>query len=435
MTPLFPKQESDLRIQKIRRNLEEHFSHLQGILVFSRINIYYLTGILANGVLWIPKDGEPVLMVRKGLERAKNESPLKHVYSYRSYIDLTEICANAQSPMPQKGPMGIDMTGITWSLAQVLQKKLPQYNFENTEQVFKRARSLKSTYELEKIREAGKRHALVLETILPHHMQNILRGESPKKSYLSGFISEIQSIAPRITQNTNILTEREISLMCMDMYFELDHGAILRMDNDEIFMGHVSCGDSGNVSCFGNVPMGYIGIHPAMPCMGSYKTWEKFSPLCVDLAFNYDAYCTDKTQSYFYGSEKDLPAQAQKAFACCQEVQHMAISEFKPGAIPSQMCKNAFDIAIKYGFGDTFMGYKTNQIPFLGHGIGLLIDEYPILAKGFDEPFEQGMVVAIEPKIGIEGFGMLGIENTLEITETGACNLTATHDNLLFIQD
>lgn len=70
------------------------------------------------------------------------------------------------------------------------------------------------------------------------------------------------------------------------------------------------------------------------------------------------------------------------------------------------------------------MGLGENAVPFLGHSLGLTIDEYPAIAEGFDMPLEKGMVVALEPKIGIPGFGMVGVEDTFEVTEAGGCVLT-----------
>jgi len=70
------------------------------------------------------------------------------------------------------------------------------------------------------------------------------------------------------------------------------------------------------------------------------------------------------------------------------------------------------------------MGLGGNKVSFIGHGIGLVIDSWPVLAKGFDEPFEAGMTMAVEPKTGIEGVGMVGVENTFEVTESGGVCLT-----------
>ena len=78
-----------------------------------------------------------------------------------------------------------------------------------------------------------------------------------------------------------------------------------------------------------------------------------------------------------------------------------------------------------------FMGFGQNTVKFLGHGIGLWIDESPVIAKGFDEPLEEGMVFAVEPKKGIPNVGLVGIENTFIVTHQGGRYLTGTHRGLI----
>jgi Xaa-Pro aminopeptidase len=80
---------------------------------------------------------------------------------------------------------------------------------------------------------------------------------------------------------------------------------------------------------------------------------------------------------------------------------------------------------------DNFMGYKNRKVKFLGHGIGLHIDEYPVIAEGYNEPLELGMAIAVEPKIGIEGIGMVGIENTFLVSEKGGRSITGDNPGLI----
>ena len=444
----FPHRESQARIQQVRHCLNAQFPHLQGILVFSKLNIYYLTGTLANGILWLPKSNEPILFVRKGVERAKMESPLDNVLSYKSYSDIMQLCHDAHSPLPNNpysnlssnspsnstgNSLGADMNTLPWNLSLLLQKKLSQHSFVNVDSIFSYVRSRKSDFELAKIREAGKRHALALEQILPFHLEKALSQRNKPYHFIADFNKEY--INQYETLMSASLSERDIALICMNIFMEMDHGGLMRMSasGEEMFMGQVAAGDSGNFPHFSNFPMGFRGVHPALPCLGSYKMWEKFSPLVIDMAFNYQAYCTDKTQTYFYGTPKDLPDIAKKAYECCQTIQNMALEELKPGNIPSQIWEKSLNIANKFGFSENFMGYKKNAVPFLGHSIGLAIDEQPVIAKGFDAPLENSMVLAIEPKIGIQNFGMIGIENTIEITEKGAINLSSEKDDLIFI--
>ncbi len=78
-----------------------------------------------------------------------------------------------------------------------------------------------------------------------------------------------------------------------------------------------------------------------------------------------------------------------------------------------------------------FMGFGNHRVKFLGHGIGLWIDETPVIAEGFDEPLEEGMVLAIEPKKGIPEVGLVGIENTFVVTSHGGRSITGTSKGLV----
>ena len=85
-------------------------------------------------------------------------------------------------------------------------------------------------------------------------------------------------------------------------------------------------------------------------------------------------------------------------------------------------------------FLDNFMGFNDRKVPYLGYGIGLEIAENPVIAKGFNEPLEEDMVIALEPKKGIAGIGMVGTENTFRVTRAGGKSLTGNHPGLLKIQ-
>ena len=80
-----PASEMERRIECCRTLMRRFAPEAGGMLVCSRISIYYLTGTLGVGLVWVPMEGEPVLMVRKGLERARKESPLRTVFAFRSY--------------------------------------------------------------------------------------------------------------------------------------------------------------------------------------------------------------------------------------------------------------------------------------------------------------------------------------------------------------
>jgi Xaa-Pro aminopeptidase len=80
-----------------------------------------------------------------------------------------------------------------------------------------------------------------------------------------------------------------------------------------------------------------------------------------------------------------------------------------------------------------FMGFGSRRANFLGHGVGLQIDEPPVLAEGFDEPLAEGMALALEPKKGVPGVGMVGTENTYVVTAQGGRSLTGKNPGLILV--
>jgi Xaa-Pro aminopeptidase len=267
------------------------------------------------------------------------------------------------------------------------------------------ARGTKSGWELAKLQEAGARHARCLVELLPA----LLREE---------------------------MTELAIAHILSALFFEQGHHGILRMGNygEEVFMGHIAAGDSGNYPSVFNGPLGLRGAHAAVPHMGSgLKFWRRGEPLAIDIGFNFEGYQTDKTQVYWLGNRTTIPAKVQAAHDFCIEAQDWLADHLRPGVLPSELWRHVLAWADKEGWAEGFMGLGRNKVSFVGHGIGLAIDEHPVLARGFDLPLEQGMVLAIEPKIGIPQVGMVGVENTFAVTQGGGQSLTGDKYEMICI--
>lgn len=395
-------EELALRQHRVRTALADICPKAEGLLVFSRLNLYYLAGTLGAGVLWLPQDGEPVLLLRRGVERARLESSLQNILEYRSFSQLADLCREAGSPLGKV--CGAEMSGLTWSLAQLLTSRLPDVEFCNGDLALNRARSVKTEWELAKLRLAGARHYQSLYQMLPGRIH-------------AG------------------MSEREISHKAWEVFFELGHSGNLRMSDQDIFLGHVAAGESANYPSHFNGPVGLIGEHPAVPYMGyAGAVWKQNEPLACDIGFCLEGYQTDKTQVYWSGTRASIPDTVARAHDLCVQVQQYAAENLRPGGIPSEIYATSLQMAEKAGFAEGFMALGSNKVPFLGHSIGLLVDEWPVIAKGFDAPFEEGMVFALEPKIGIEGLGMVGVENTFEITANGSVCITGDRYEIICLE-
>jgi len=399
-----PAEELSLRHARCRKLLSEFAPQAGGLLVFARPAIYYLSGTMGMGCLWLPLEGEPLLLLRKGEERAGLEAPNVRRALYRSYKDLPGLAAEAGVPFPDT--LAVDMAGLSWQLGAMLASRLSAHRFVSGDQVLAVAQALKSEWELKLLRHCGERHHLALHEVLP---QLIRPGQS----------------------------EREIAHTAWAVFYELGHQGILRMSayGEECFLGHVSAGDSGLYPSSFNGPLGVRGEHPAVPLMGyAGKLWRTGEPLALDIGFQMEGYHTDKTQLYWGGGSASVPVDVQAAHDFCIEVQACAAAALKPGALVSEVWAQSLLMAEKAGFAEGFMGLGANKVPFLGHGIGLAIDGYPAIAKGFDRPVERGMVFALEPKQAIPGLGMVGVENTFEVTDAGAVCITGDAYDMLCVE-
>jgi Xaa-Pro dipeptidase len=399
LNTIIPVQELASRWDRCKKLLQRYIPQAQGILIFSRLNIYYFTGSFANGVLWLPLDGEPVLLCRRGAERCRIESPVNHIYSFKSYGDIESILDDSGLSLPKQ--VAAEMNGLSWALANSLTKYLSAHQFVPADKIIGMCRANKSDWELDILREAGSRHARCLTTLLP--------------PFLHDGISEL-----------------EICHKISELFFSEGHLGILRMGNfgEEIFLGHISAGDSANYPSAFNGPVSLRGVHPSAPYMGSAEVkWTQGQPLIIDNGFNLAGYMTDKTQVYWLGDIKNMPANALSAHRFCVDLQGQIAGLLRPGILPSEIWNHCLANVERSQWKNGFMGVGTNKVSFVGHGIGLAIDEYPVLTHGFDYPLEGGMTIALEPKIGIPGFGMVGVENTFEVTpEGGKCLTGETFD-------
>ena len=205
---------------------------------------------------------------------------------------------------------------------------------------------------------------------------------------------------------------------------KLGHHGISRfsMFQCEIVVGQVGFADSSLYPTSFDGPGGARGICPAVPLVGSRERTLKSGDLVfVDIGFGMNGYHSDKTQVYvFHGRPTDEMIKTHRA---CIGIQKRLSELLLPGAIPSEIYNTAMG-GLDKEFLQNFMGFSNRRVKFLGHGVGLVIDEPPVIAKGFDQPLAENMAIALEPKKGIAGVGMVGVEDTYIVTKDGGRCIT-----------
>ena len=389
-----PVDELNYRMEKFRSEMNNSNPDWELAVIFRKINIYYFTGTMQDGMLIIPRDEEPILWVRRSYERALNESLFRNIKTMKSFRDP----AKYMQYFPET--VHLETEVIPLALYSRFQKHFPIKTYQALDSSIAAVRSIKSRYELSFMRRAGKIHELVLEDLVP--------------DILVEGMSEAQ------------LAAEQFKIMISEGHHGLTR---FGMFDTEMFLGQIGFGESSIYPTYFNGPGGNYGMSPAVPLIGSRERKLKNGDLVfVDVGCGVDGYNTDKTMTYMFG--KTLPQYAINAHNKCVDIQNEIAEMLKPDAVPSEIYKTIMN-SLDKDFLKNFMGFGDRRVNFLGHGIGLLIDEVPVIAEGFKKPLQEGMVFALEPKKGIANIGMVGIENTFIVTSKGGECITGNNPGLI----
>lgn len=392
-----PSDELKSRLKRFRAEMDRRNPGWEMAAIFGKVNLYYFTGTMQDGVLLIRQDGDAVFWVRRSFQRAAEESFFSDIRPMRSYRDA----AAGMGDLPEKIWLETELVTLG-----VLERFRKHFGFKSTgtlDHCLGMVRAQKSGYELSLMERSGKIQRHVLEDLAP------------------GILKEGMS-------------ELDLALEVYSLMMDEGHHGITRfgMFDTEILIGQVGFGvNSIYPTCF-NGPGGSAGLCSAVPCLGSReRKLRKGDLVFADTGTGFCGYHTDKTMTYVF--KGTLPEEAVEAHQCCVEIQDKIASMLKPGAIPSEIYKTTIE-SLDKDFLEDFMGYGGRTVNFIGHGVGLLIDEIPVIAAGYDEPLVENMTFALEPKKGVKGVGMVGTENTFVVTSSGGRSITGSHPGLMQVE-
>lgn len=389
-----PASELRNRMERFRDRMDAENPLWEFAAIFGRVNQFYFTGTMQDAVLLIPRGDEAVLWVRRSYERALDESLFSEIRPMRSFRDA----AAGMGACP--ATVHVETEVVPLALLERFRKHFPFHEVKPLDAQAAAVRARKSAYELAIMEQAGKIHRRVLEDCVP-----AMLAEGLSEAELGG---EVYSLLVR----------------------EGHHGiARFGMFGTEMVLGQLGFGENSIYPTSFDGPGGSRGMAPGAPVLGSRERKLKPGDLVfLDCACGVQGYHTDKTMTYvFRGS---LPREAIEAHHRCVEIQNEAASMLRPGITPAEIYETIIG-GLEPAFLENFMGFGERRVQFLGHGVGLQVDEMPVIARGFDEPLEEGMVIALEPKKGIAGVGMVGIENTFVVGRGGGRCITGTNPGLI----
>ena len=391
-----PKSEIDHRIQQLQQVLLRE--GIDGALILQNTDLFYFSGTIQQSHLYIPAQGYPLLMVRKSFKRARTESPLSNIVPLNS---PKEIMAMVQkNGLRPPTVMGMELDVLPTNNYFSYRRLFPDMDIRDISMPIRMIRSVKSDYELGLIRQAA------------------------------AFSDQVAEMVPSLIRTG--ITEIELAGLIEAQARRLGHQGIIRMRlwGAEMFYGHLMAGPSAAVPSFLASPTGGAAVNAAVAQGPSFRIIKPHEPILVDYVFAWKGYISDHTRIFVIGRPPQALVEAHAHMLDLQErIKVMAT----PGTSAGDLYTAAVEIANQMGVGDNFMGVGKNRIRFIGHGVGLEVDEFPFLADGQKLPLKQGMVIALEPKLIYPEIGVVGIENIHVVTQAGLEPLTHAEQQIVSV--
>ncbi len=365
-------------------NFQDHLQkkRLDGALLVQRADTLYYSGTAQNVHVYIPVNGKPLVMAYRDFLRAKSESswevvPLQGMSKIPKYIQEVGL------PLPES--MGLELDVLPVNQFERYQKVFPNVKLVDVSWEIRLQRAVKSKWELARLEESAQIHTLVLE-----------------------FAKEVLHEG---------MTEAELEGLLEGKARSLGHGGHVRMRgfDSEFHVGAITSGARAAVtSCFDG-PVTGQGVSIAHPSGASMAQIKAGETIVVDMVTVVHGYQIDQTRILSLGP---LSKELMEAYEVARQVEENIRRALVPGRVAGEVYEETLTwVRENTPYEENFMGYGTSRVRFVGHGVGLDLDELPTISKGSKEVLKPGMVVAIEPKFVFPGIGVVGIEDTVVIAD------------------
>ena len=382
------KNDLTLKWDRMRDGLKE--MGMDACLLSIDVNLFYTTGRIYGGYFYLPVEGDPWFFVRR-----PNGLSGHHVVYIRKPEEIPALLADAGLERPER--LLLELDELSYNEAQRLLKVWEPKEVGNGSLFMRMIRRIKTPMEIEQFRISARQHALTYQEIpacyRPGMTDLALQFEIELRMRRNGSMGLFRAYGP----------------------------------NMDIFMGSILTGENAEIPSPFDFALGGGGINEACPLGANGTLLKAGMAVMIDMAGNYTPYITDMTRVFSVGR---LPEEAYRAHQVALEIQAAVKEAIRPGTPCAELYQIAAERVEKAGLTANFMGTRQ-QAKFVGHGIGLQINELPVLTPRSKDVLQAGMVFALEPKFVLPGIGAVGIENSFLVTETGGEQLTCAPEEII----
>ena len=382
------ENELELKWRRIQQAMRQE--EADGCLLTMNMNLYYVSGQVFNGYFYLPAEGRPYWFVKRLTVPETNQ-----VHVIRKPEQMPELFRDLNLAMPRK--LLLEADELSYNEYIRLQHVFRAEATGNASALIRHIRMIKTPWEIEQMRISARRHEAVYREIPACYrpgMRDVeLQIEIEKRMRMHGSLGYFRAFG----------------------------------SNMDIFMGSLLAGENAGEPSPFDFALGGAGMHASGPLGANGTLLREGTTVMADMSGNYTAYQTDMTRVFSIGK---LPDRAYRVHRVALEIQARMERTAKPGVSCAELYRDALAMAGQEGLKDCFMGTHL-QAKFVGHGVGLEINELPVLTTRSKDILQPGMTFAFEPKFVLAGIGAVGIENTFLVTDSGVEKMTLLDENII----
>jgi Xaa-Pro aminopeptidase len=228
------------------------------------------------------------------------------------------------------------------------------------------------------------------------------------------------------------ISELELSAELEAVARKAGHLGLIRLRgfNMDMYFGHVLAGPQAATASYADAPTGGEGLSPAFGQGPSLRPIGRNELVSVDTMLNFNGYLNDQTRNFAIGAP---PRKLLDGYALARDIHERVRDRAQPGTVTGELYDWVWQQVEAAGWQESFMGHEAARVKFIGHGLGIEVDEFPFIAQGQGLPLEEGMTFALEPKFIVPGLGIAGLENTYLVTPTGLESLNTASEELFLL--
>ena len=382
------ENELELKWRRIQQAMRQE--EADGCLLTMNMNLYYVSGQVFNGYFYLPAEGRPYWFVKRLTIPETNQ-----VHVIRKPEQIPDFFRDLNLAMPRK--LLLEADELSYNEYIRLQHVFRAEATGNASALIRHIRMIKTPWEIEQMRISARKHEAVYREIPACYrpgMRDIeLQIEIEKRMRVHGSLGYFRAFG----------------------------------SNMDIFMGSLLAGENAGEPSHFDFALGGTGMHASGPLGANGTLLREGTTVMADMSGNYTAYQTDMTRVFSIGK---LPDRAYRVHRVALEIQARMERTAKPGVPCAELYRDALAMAGQEGLEDCFMGTRF-QAKFVGHGVGLEINELPVLTTRSKDILQPGMTFAFEPKFVLAGIGAVGIENTFLVTDSGVEKMTLLDENII----